>query len=224
MKQYSQEIILSTLAFVWLLFTSTNINQSLGTIYVGFVLGSAVLLIIAQLFFNKKLDITFDNGRVDTINAIFGGVSGWIILMIVQSLVFKLHLFDGSLLGSTALALADSKFANFFTFGVVIAYTETTLWARLYELIADNYNIRINKEGIKKISIWVIIIALSILFTVFHFTSKGIQNTQALFIVFVMMVISLLLVTLYEETREAIIVHVLANCVGAYYMFFQVVR
>lgn len=218
--EYKTEIILSTLAFVWMLFTATNINQPLGTIYTGFIIGSFSLLIIARIFFNKKLDITFSNGRVSTPKALLGGVTGWIILMIIQSIVYKAQSII-QLLGATALTLADSKIANFITFGIVIAYIETTLWARLDELFSDAFGLKMNRESLTKFGTLFLIGALSFTFMAFHITAKGIKNSAVLFVVFFMMLISLILVHYYQETKSAVLLHILANSIGSWYMFFR---
>lgn len=218
-EEYKTEIVLSVLAFMWLLFTATNINQQLGTIYTGFIIGSISLLIATQVFFNKKFDVPLANKRISWINAMVGGVAGWISLIFIQSIVYKSESLI-KLWGVTALALSESKFANFITFGIVIAYTETVLWARLYEFFSDYFNTRINKQSLLRLGNIMLIVLLSFVFMVFHITAKGISNTVVLLIVFSMMVISLIMVSIYEEMRPAIILHILANSIASYYLFF----
>lgn len=226
LRPYVKEIVFTISTYILLLFVATNVNITLGQTYLHFALGSLALLIIGITIFDKNLHITFQKKQGGDLQALAWGIGGWVILLIISSLVLKITSTSETvssiirLLGATTPALADSKFANFFTFGVLIAFIETNLWARGYEFICDLFNIRIDKEGLKKPIVWIIILALSFVFAVFHITSKGITNFSSLTIVFIMMAISLIMVTIFEETREAIYLHISANSVSSYLTFF----
>ena len=103
---------------------------------------------------------------------------------------------------------------------MAIAYLETQLWARLLEFYADLFHITITKQSISKIGVLFIIALLSLAFVFFHLTAKGITNTSALVVVFVMMAISLTMVTIFGETRQAVFMHIWANTVASYLMLF----
>lgn len=226
-KPYIKEIIITVIMFVWLLFVATNVNITLGQTYLHFTLGILVLLTIGITVFDRKLSITFQKSPGGTIGAIMWGAAGWIVLLI--SSVVVLRFIDPSqasiaavmgLLGATTPALATSKIANLLTFGVAIAYVETVLWARLMEFFADVFHIDLSKHKIFTISILSLIVMLALVFVFFHLTAKGIANIAALTVVFIMMVISLAMVVIFRETRQAVFMHIWANTVASWLMLF----
>ena len=228
-KPFVKEITLTIICFMWLLFVATNVNQVLGNIYLQFTAGSLILLIIGITIFDKKLSITWQKKPGGTLKALMIGFAGWVILLITSVVV--LRFIDPSqatiigvlgILGATTPALAASKIANLLTFGVAIAFIETQLWGRLMEFFADLFQINLEKKGIKKIfsSLMVLIIILSFAFVLFHLTAKGIANIAALAVVFVMMMISLIMIAIFGETRQAVFLHIWANTVASYLMLF----
>jgi len=209
-KNYVQEIILTIVAFIWLLFVATNVNITLGQTYLHFSLGILVLLIIGITIFDKKLHITFAKKEGGIFSAIMWGLAGWIVLLI--SSIIALKLLDPSqatisavigLMGAATPALATSKIANLITFGIAVAYVETQLWGRIMEFFSDIFHININRKSLKTIGLLFIIAILAFIFSVFHLTAKGITNVSALIIVFLMMAISLVMIAYFEETKGA---------------------
>jgi len=201
----------------------------LGQTYLHFTLGSLALLIIGITIFDKKLHITFQKKPGGNLKAIMLGFVGWIVLLIAS--VVALRFISPAqanigavmgLLGATTPALATSKIANLLTFGVAIAFIETILWGRLLEFFADLFHINLEKKGIKRIfsSLMVLIIILAFAFVLFHLTAKGIANIAALVVVFVMMMISLIMIVTFGETRQAVFMHIWANTVASYLMLF----
>lgn len=230
-ENYIQEIILTLLAYVWLLFVATNVNVTLGQTYLSFALGSLALLIITATVFDKKVQITFQKQPGGTLKAILVAIGGWFVLLILSIVILKFvspsEATVGAiinLLGTTTPALAQSKVANFLTFGVVIAFIETSLWARGLEFAADLFGVDINKRGIVKIFtvLFLLVLIFAFVFALFHLTAKGITNLPSLIIVFVMMVISLVMVCVYEETRQAVYMHIFANSVASWLILFAV--
>ncbi len=228
-KPYVKEITLTIITFMWLLFVATNVNIMLGQTYLHFTLGSLALLIVGITIFDKNLHITFQKKPRGNLKAIMIGFVGWIVLIIVS--VIALRFIDPTnasigaimgLLGATTPALATSKIANLLTFGVAIAYIETQLWGRLLEFFADIFHIDISKKSVKRIfsSLILLIIILSFAFVLFHLTAKGIANVGALTVVFVMMMISLIMIAIFGETRQAVFMHIWANMIASYLMLF----
>lgn len=224
---YLKEIVLTIVAFFWLLFVATNVNVTLGQTYLWFAGGILFLLLIDKLIFNKNIEITFQKSQNKLLNSILIGLGGWIVLLITS--IFVIRFIDPTkanlnsvigLMGATTPALATSKIANLLTFGVAIAYVETQLWSRALEFFANLFNIPVNKNSLKKIGFLVLIGILSLMFVIFHLTAKGITNLPALTIVFIMMCISLIIVTWVEETRPAVFLHIFANTVASYLMLF----
>ncbi|KKN48135.1 hypothetical protein LCGC14_0655790 [marine sediment metagenome] len=228
-KPYVKEITITIIAFIWLLFVATNVNIQLGQTYLHFTLGSLALLIIGITIFDKRLSITFQKQPGGQLKAILWGLGGWIVLLITAVIVLKF--IDPSqakisavigLMGATTPALATSKIANLLTFGIAIAYVETILWARLMEFFADLFHIDISIKSVRMIfsALMVLIVILSLAFVFFHLTAKGITNSPALAIVFVMMMISLIMVAIFQEIRQAVYMHIWANTVASYLMLF----
>jgi len=228
-KPYVKEITLTIICFVWLLFVATNVNITLGQTYLHFTLGSLALLIIGVTIFDKKLHITFQKKPGGNLKAIMMGFVGWIVLLIASVVVLRFiepsQATIGAvmgLLGATTPALATSKIANLITFGVAIAYIETQLWGRFLEFFADLFHIDISKQSVKRIfsALVLLIIILAFAFVLFHLTAKGIGNIAALTVVFVMMMISLIMIAMFQETRQAVYMHIWANTVASYLMLF----
>lgn len=226
-KNYVREITLTLLTFMWLLFVATNVNITLGQTYLQFAVGCLVLLIIGITIFDKKLHITFQKEPGGTFKAILWGVGGWIVLLI--SSVIVLRFIDPQnasvaaimgLLGASTPALATSKIANLITFGFAIAFIETQLWARLLEFFGDLFHITINKQSLRKIGLLFLMGILALAFAFFHLTAKGITNISALVVVLIMMVISLIMIVIFGETRQAVFMHIVANTVASWLMLF----
>ncbi len=227
LKNYVREIILTIITFMWLLFVATNVNIQLGTTYLQFAVGSLILLIIGITIFDKTLTISWQKKPGGTFKAILWGIGGWIVLLIVSILALRFispaHANITAvigLMGATTPALATSKIANLITFGFAIAFIETQLWARLMEFFGDVFHITINKQSLKRIALLFLIGILSLAFLIFHLTAKGITNAPALVIVFIMMAISLTMVAIFGETRQAVYMHIAANTVASYLMLF----
>jgi hypothetical protein len=223
-QNYVKEISLTLLALVWFLFAATNVNTQLGTIYSAFALASGILLVIGIAIFDKSIHITFQKSPGGTLQAIFVGFMGWIALMVASVAVLKIADPTSaslgsvlSLLGATTPALSTSVVANFITFGIVIAFIETQLWARGLEFVADVFNIPLEKKGITKVftALMVLIIILAIVFILFHLTSKNLSG-PSLIIVGIMMVVSMIMVVWFGETRQAVWTHIISNSVASY--------
>ncbi len=229
LKNYVKEITLTIVTFMWLLFVATNVNVMLGQIYLFFAVGSLLLLIITITIFDKRLTISWQKRPGGTFKALLFGFGGWIALLITSILVLKfidpananLAAIMG-LIGASTPALAASKIANLLTFGFAIAFIETNLWARLLEFFCDLFHIPVNKQSFRKIGFIFIIGLLSLAFLFFHLTAKGITNIGALTVVFIMMLISLIMITIFGETRQAVFMHIWANAIASYLLLFVV--
>jgi len=204
-KPYIKEIIFTIIVAVWLLFVATNVNIQLGNTYLHFAWISIVLLIIGITIFDKKLHITFQKSPGGNFKAILWGLGGWIGLLIASIVVLRFISPEQAnigavigLMGATTPALATSKIANLLTFGVAIAYIETVLWARALEFFGDFFHIDMSKRSIRTLALLFLIGILALAFVFFQLTAKGLTNTPALVIVFIMMVISLIMVTDFE--------------------------
>lgn len=232
-QPYVKEISLTILALVWCLFTSVNVNVTLGQTYVGFALASLGLLIVGAAVFDKKVRITFQKQKGGTLKAIFYGFVGYVVLLVASVLV--LRIFDpqnatfGSiiqLLGAATPVLAQSKIANFITFAFAIPFIETSLWARGLEFVCDLFKIPIEKKGLTRVftALVFVILLLALAFLAFHLTAKLVSPNAlgTIIIVGVMMIISLCMVVIFGETRQAIWTHIWANGISSYIMLFVI--
>jgi len=226
---YMREVLITIIVFFGLLFTATNVNQQLGNIYLWFNGGILFLLIIGLLIFDKRLRITYQSRPGGTLQAMGWGLAGWIILLFIS--VFVMKFVDpvkaniGSvmlLLGATTPALATSKIANWLNFGVLVPYTETQLWARATEFFSDVFHIDISKKNVRTLRVLVLVGIFCLGFMVFHLTSKGVPVSSSLIVVFIMMFISLIFVVIFQESRQAVWIHIFANGTAAYLILFGV--
>lgn len=220
------------ICFVWLLFVATNVNITLGNIYLQFAVGCFVLLIIGITIFDRTLTISWqkeNNGG--NFKALLWGVGGWIVLLIAS--VITLRFIDPQnasiaavmgLLGASTPALAQSKIANLITFGIAIAFIETQLWGRMLEFFSDFFKLNISKQSLRKIGYIILIVILSLAFMLFHLTAKGVANTSSLIVVFIMMAISLVMISIFGETRQAVFLHLVANTVASWLMLFASIK
>ena len=155
-------------------------------------------------------------------------IGGYIILLL--SSVFVIRFMDPtqanfgsilSLMGATTPALANSKIANWLTFTIAVPWAETILWVRGLEYVSDLFKIQISPQALKKIKYIVIILLFSFAFGAYHLTAKGVSNITSLVIVFLMMLISLVIVTFTKEGRTAVILHAIANGIASFISLFS---
>jgi len=223
-KNYQTEILLDVIAFIWLWFVLTNSNSQLGNAYLWAAGISLLLLLINILVFDKQVRVTFQKKQGGHLAAIFAGAVGWVILLLVSWVVLnivepiKLGLNSIiSSLGASNPAFSNSVIINWITVSFAIGYTETQLFARLMEFIADRLKIPINRANRFRLSFLMLIIGLSILFMIFHLTSKGVEAVASLTIVALMMGISLFMIAYFQgETRQAVALHIIANGVAGF--------
>jgi hypothetical protein len=221
-ENYKSEIIISVFLFIYLLFTLTNVNSNLGNAYLWFTGISLFLLLINIFIFDKNIRVTFQKHKGGWLNTFFIGILGWVTILVVSFLVFKV-INPGaasinsilSSFGAANPAFSSSKILNWFTVSFAIGFSETQFFAgRVLEFIADLFKIPLNKNGLKNLKFVLLTISLGILFAFFHATAKGISATNSLIVVAIMMIISIIMVAYYGETRQAVVMHVISNGVA----------
>lgn len=218
-EKYKSEIVISVILFVYLLFTLTNVNTNLGNAYLWFLGISVTLLIINVLIFDKQVRITFQKEKGKWVEVIFAGIIGWVAILIVSFIVFKVvdpeHANFYSIIssfGAANPAFAGSKILNWITVAFAISFAETNFFAgRILEFFADLLKIPLSKKGMRTTKFIVLTLILGILFAFFHATAKGVGALNSLIVVAIMMIISIFMVAYFEETRQATISHALAN-------------
>ena len=209
----------------WWFFISTNVNPNLGNVYTNLTLGAAIFIIGDYIAGRRDIKIVNKNVSWGMVIAIT--VVSYIVLLLSSKLAMSLSTIIPlsailGLLATSAPVFSKSPLINFITFGDVVAYIETfALFIAGYDLLASMFNIEIKKENLKRVKLWVIIFGLSLLFLMFHVTAKGIENNQALLLVFFMAVISMVIATIYQDARPVVGLHILANSIAAFPMLFQ---
>lgn len=218
------EVILDVIAFLWLWFVLTNSNANLGNVYLWAAGISIILLFINKFIFNKRVNVTYQKSAGGTLEAILSGAIGWVILLIASFLILKyvdpskntLGAIFGTLNAANP-AFSNSVTVNWITVSLAIGYTETMLFARVMEFFSDLFNIQINRRSKYLFAFLIMIFLIAIGFSIYHSTSKGVENLPSLVVVGIMMFISLLMVAHFEgETRQAVWLHIIANGVAGF--------
>ena len=221
-KNYMSEITLTIGIFIWLWFVLTNVNVSLGSVYLFAGVISLFLLLINVLIFDKNVRVTFQKEKGKWVETIFQGVIGWVLIMISSFVIFKFvdpvkANFNSVVksFGAANPAFSNSQIVNWLTVSFAIGYFETQLFARIMEWLSDRFNIQINRRSMFTTAFVILVLVLSVLFAILHITAKGIQATNSLIVVAIMMAISLFMIAYNNgETRQAVMVHWISNGVA----------
>lgn len=118
------------------------------------------------------------------------------------------------LLATSTPILKGSKLLTLLGWGVVVPLIETSFWnGRLMEGLAAYAEEIVGKKVsvyIFNIPLFIVMIVVSILFTLFHITAKGLASIPLL-ITFIFCMISCILVVRHKQTKGAIMMHILTN-------------
>lgn len=211
------EIVITLVALIWFLFNATNVNPTLGLIYVGFASATLFLLI-----FDKKKTINLEERTDNRFQSLGVVIVAYAILLFGAKLIVPFIAETLPIsellkhLQATTPALAESKIINFLTFAFFVAYIETQFFfVRLTDFISDRIGIKINKQSLFNTKTWLLIGGISLIFLFFHITAKGITNNIALTLVFFMAVISMILVFWFREGKQASGLHIFANTLSS---------
>lgn len=204
------EIALSALLLVWFLFTSTNVNVQLGTIYSIFTISMLVYVLV-----DPHRDLSLKNNSDSVVNGIVLGAAAWAVLALLGTYVILPGVQSMlKLLAASTPALSSSVMINKINFGIAIAITETLFFFVYgFDLLASMINVKIERRNLKTVGLWLAIIAISTVFMLFHLSAKGITTSSipTLVLVWFMATISLVLVTWTKSANAAIWFHVISN-------------
>ena len=200
---------------ILLAFVATNIETTLGVIYIG-MLGIAFLTFITDK--QPTWVIERKPNRLKSAILAYGAYIAVSVLSAVGLAIFKLT--DNAQVGLSSvssaveilaqaeLALANSVPLNIFSFGVLIPIVETILFfGIMLEILQDWTKHKPKIIDIKTIGM---IALISGAFTAFHFSAKGFRD-EALFMVFIFSVVSIILVLYEGQLMSAIMLHILWN-------------
>lgn len=215
----SLEVNLLIGSLIWFALVATNVNPNLGFTYIGFASITLFLYI-----FDTKRTLEIERRKDNRIQAIIIGVVTWVGFTFVTAYIagFLQKIDVGSLLrllGASTPALAQSRILNFITFAFPVAFVETQLWARLMDYFGNR--LKIGKTELMNFVAWAFILSLSFVFMIFHITSRGLSNNAGLLDVFLLMVTSYVLMFIFKETKQALFLHIFANLIASYFLFFM---
>lgn len=233
-KNITRFLILWVLAGSVFLFIGVNVAPHIANFYAWMAILTLAFLLVNKGVFNKRYSIPLVNpkkrGAKGTFSELIVGIFTYAgFILITTGLVwvltkgvasFKGALFENmSILSSTTPILAGVPVFVLLTY-ISIAVMETLWLLTFFEFLLDISNIHPKgktlisfKKGRTTAIAWVIMI-LAILPTFFmylHLSAKGLGNWVALFLVFLMALVSLLVALWRREMRAAIWFHVLAN-------------
>lgn len=159
-------------------------------IYVESVAALGVFLVISTILVNFFNPGTISTGFIDSAQSIF------------------------RLLSTATPLLQGSKILTIIGWGILIPIIETSFWnGRLLEgfttFAEKKFGLKISLQKFST-ALFMVIIVVAALFTLFHITAKGIE-TIPLIITFVFSIISSVLVIRHQELKGAILVHILTN-------------
>ncbi len=115
-------------------------------------------------------------------------------------------------LASATPIFANSFWLSLFVFGIVIAASETYLFTRFAEWLADLFKIPITRQNIVKLIPIIIFVGLA--FTAFHITTKGVTENIPLILTFIFEVFSLVIIIWHGEMKQGIFLHISNNTVA----------
>lgn len=212
MKLNREAVQIVELAFIaiWAAaFLAINFSNILGVIYGLFIVGFALSAI-----FDKKISFPVSK-QGGWITAIILGIGVYVGFTVLSSLLLtwlsgtSVSFFTSmKIFGSSIPALAESQFTSFIAYAIFIPIVETVAFIRFFEWASDKLNASYKGLELK----WIFIMILtSILFMVFHLTSKGVSNFFALLLVALMMAVSIGVTLITKDMKAAILFHIFAN-------------
>jgi hypothetical protein len=209
-------IVGTFLIFLWL-----NFNPELGSVYLGMVLLSFTIFSsdkIVSIYAEKQGSSWFFSFILAVAAyAFFVMTSGILIGVITPSYVAQnegVFSMVARTMAAATPAMAGSFILTFISWAVIAAIVETDFFfGKLLEWCHDAFKLPV-EFNLVKLKAWIVIIALSFVFALFHISVKGVSNNQSLLLTFWFAVISMWLVLRVKETKAAIMFHMLSNGVA----------
>jgi len=200
------------LILLWVvIFLIFNYEPSLAIAYLA--------LVIATMWMTHKVPhISFPiEKRTDNrIKAVLWGLAAFFVFTRIAPMVsglFGMPLTTESIMSlfASLSPLLQSKWMKFASFGILIPIIETPAFARLMEWLSHTIGA---KETLTSIKMWIVVIITSLIFALFHLTAKGLYANDLLFVTFLFMVLSLVMVIHFKELKQAILFHIIINSVA----------
>lgn len=204
------------LVSIILLFTLINFDPSFSTIFL------AIILVGAFIFStDKKPEILLEkpgNNRITSLAIVGAGFVGFYVLSFIVLNIFGLStasIFSiyadwlGSLMAQFSPALADNPWLILLAWGALIPFSETfTFFGVVFEWLVEIFK---SKFDPKQLRVWMIMLIIAGIFTLFHITAKGFENNPALIMTYIFGFISLTIVLYRKQLFEAVWLHIVIN-------------
>lgn len=218
---YILGLVIPTLLFVYF-----NFDTQLGTIFPIMIFCGLFIMVFDYMFIDRRIDVPLLKNTL--FKSAFYGLIGYVSFLVLSSLIMgvigKMNLFS---INSVLETLAESQpvFAGsviwtLIGWGILIPHAESYFFFGKYpELVTSIFgksaNIRLSPTSIGFILLSVIISAG---FAFFHLTAKiglGAQGlNEALIMVFIFGMVSMVLIAVTKEIAPAIFMHVFANTIS----------
>ena len=213
------------------------LTMSLFLLFLLLVFDQQVAMIYLLMLIAYYIWFTFDNkitippektakGKFISFLYSVGIYAGFLLLSTTLSTLFSLEgggtafsIID--ILSAQTPILAGNKILTFIAWGLVISIIETVFFfGVLYEGLATHLGkfMRVGElpTSFKPFNVyyWFLVIFISIIFTAYHFQARGLTDSIGLFVTFLFAAVSLLAVSFFGQTREAIMFHILSNSIA----------
>ncbi|MBI4036841.1 hypothetical protein HY385_00240 [Candidatus Daviesbacteria bacterium] len=209
---------------IFLLFLLLVFDQQVAMIY---------LLMLTAYFiwftFDDKITLPIEKttqGRWMSLLYAIGIYAGFLLASTTLSTLFSLEggqtafsIID--ILSAQTPVLAGNKILTFIAWGITIPIIETVFFfGVLYEGLATHIGKFMGvgelPTSLKPLNgyYWFLILFISIIFTAYHFQARGLTDSTGLFVTFLFSVVSLIAVSFFGQTREAILFHLISNSVA----------
>lgn len=182
-------------------------------------IGALIIALIDYQIARKEINLVNPNNS--WIAALGIAVVGYFVIIFGGQLIVKL--FSGvpivdvlKLLEASSPIFSNSIILNKITFGIMVAYLETyAIFVVGYDLLASIFKVGINIKNLKNWKLILIIIGLTIFFTVLHATAKTLDQASLVIVAF-MALVSLIIITITKEGRTGILTHIIANSLSVF--------
>jgi len=208
---YENERTVFIITALLLIFLWVHFNPTLSSLYLGFLVVSIILFILDK---NPELNLERrkDNRSIAFLEAAIYYVVFFIIYAVILSAFqtkFSIQTILQSLSATTPI-FANSVFLSVIAWGILVPVIETLTFVRVYEWLVEKTHSSLNNW----FSLIIPIFLISAAFMFFHLQAKGIKDIAALIATFVFMLITLVIVTIKKETKQAVLFHIFVNIIA----------
>lgn len=204
-RNYPSEISVYFFLDVLLVFLLINYNMPLATIYsIMVIIGSIIYLVPIQ--FNFFRWIPFNKGGSVFPKVAIGVIFGMLFIYFYE----RIALTPMAAIFATT-AFGDSKILTILVYSFLIAIVETRFFFRtLMQWWAWKIGDSVHSSPFSSVGIKLMIM-FGAVFTIFHATAKGIDNTLDLAATFIFGALSVGMILYFQEWIQALVMHIVVN-------------